>query len=390
MRWPQPITRLALTGAIVLGSAAVSPAPVRACGWDYETYHAEARSMPCVFDALMGYWPKHTDAYHERRLEAFALGLAWMPDWTEALDAQGISLLKLGRLPEAEVVMKHRLRVAPDAYASHANLGTLFTFTGAYDDALRHIDRAMAIEPAAHFGREQYHRDLVDYLRRGKADPKVFTTETFVGIAPTPNQRAQGSKALWTRLGVKDDAVDALVAMLTVYGADELAEVYFALGELLATRGNRRLAYTAYRRAKELGHPRKATAKRAMADIDAALRKSFYKGTGSDGYRRGFGPVHRQDIYRGIGRKYPHERGEAKKLQREYAAWETGQLAKGLPVWTQAGLDKIYAHMHDVRRRCKAPRIIDDPLAPPAGQDPSAGLPEAGIGVAPAAKEEGQ
>ena len=351
--------------------------------------------MPCVFDALMGYWPKHTDAYYERRIEAFDLGLAWMPDWTDGLDAKGISLLKLGRLPEAETVMKRRLDIAPDAYPSHANLGTLYTFTGAYDDALRHIDRAMKIEPEAHFGREQYHRDLVDYLRRGKADPAVFTKETFVGIAPTPNQRAQGSKALWTRLGVNEDAVDALVAMLTVYGADELAEVYFALGELLATRGNRRLAYTAYRRAKELGHPRAATAKRAMSDIDAALRKSFYKGTGRNGYRRGHGPIRQQDIYRGIGRKYAHERGGAKALQRDYAAWENAQLAKELPVWTQAGLDEVYAHMHDVRRRCKAPRLIDDPLAPLAGQDRAAGQPGGEVAAqpsedAPIAKERDQ
>ncbi len=353
---------------VVAGALALQPAPAQACGWDYETYHAEAKSMPCVFDALLGYWPEHTNAYHERRIEAFDIGLAWMPDWTDGLDAKGISLLKLGRLPAAEAVMKHRYEVAPQAYASHANLGTLYTFTGAYDDAIVHIDKAMAIEPEAHFGREQYHRDLVDYLRRGKADPKVFETETFVGITPTPNQRVGGSKALYARLGLKDDAVDALVAMLTVYGADELAEVYFALGELLAVRGHKRLAYTAYRRAEELGHPRKGTAKRAMEDLHEALRKEFYKGSPTGGVRR-HGPM-AEDIYRGIGRKYGNERNGAKQLQKAYATWEQAQLRKGLPVWTQAGLDEIYAHMHAQRRRCQAPRIIDDPLAPMAADAP--------------------
>ena len=324
--------------------------------------------MPCVFDALLGYWPKHTDAYHERRIEAFDLALAWMPDWTDGLDAEGISYLKLGRLPDADAVMKRRLEVAPEAYPSHANLGTLYTFTGAYDDALRHIDRAMAIEPEAHFGREKYHRALVVFLQRAKADPEVPKTETFVGVKPTMAQRIRGSRGLYARLGLEDDAIDALVAMLTVYGADELAEVYFALGELLAVRGHKRLAYTAYRRVKELGHPRRATAKRSMGRLHTALRAQFYKGSATGGFRRSsHGP--REDIYKGIGKKYAHERGGAKQLQRDYARWEEAKIADGLAVWTEAGLDEIYAHMHAVRRRCKAPRVIDDPLAPIAGRD---------------------
>lgn len=346
--------------------AVASPKPAEACGWDYETYHAEAKSLPCVFDALLGYWPKHTDAYHEKRIEAFDQALAWMPDWTEGLDAKGISLLKLGDLEQAEVVMSRRLSVAPDAYPSHANLGTLYTFTGAFDKALVHIDRALALEPEAHFGREGYHRALVVFLQRIEADPDIAKQETFVGVAPTARQREQGSKRLYEKLGLKDDAIDALVAMLTVYGADELAEVYFALGELLAVRGHKRLAYTAYRRAKELGHPRRGTAKRAMDRLDGALQAQYYDGAPRPPRRDTGRPSFR---YKGIGRKYASERGSAKVFQREYAAWETAKLADGLPVWTAAGLDEIYAHMHAERRRCKAPRIIDDPLAPLSGQD---------------------
>lgn len=346
-----------------------NPAVTRACGWDYETYHAEAKAMPCVFDALLGYWPKHTDEYHRTRVEAFDLALAWMPDWTGGLDAKGISLLKLGELEDANAVMTRRLAVTPDAYPAHANLGTLHTFTGSFDDALEHIDRAMAIEPQAHFGREQYHRALVVYLLKVKADPKVAERETFVGVKPTTSQRLRGSQAVYKRMGLSDDAIDALVAMLTVYGADALAEVYFALGELLALRGHKRLAYSAYRRAKELGHPRASTAKRVMSRLDAALRSEHYEGSAHKGYRampRGYP----QDIYRGIGRKYGNERNGAKQLQREYAAWERDQLDAGLEIWTAAGLDAIYAHMHVMRRRCKAPRVIDDPLAPAAGRDP--------------------
>lgn len=53
--------------------------PARACGWDWETYHAEARSLPCVFDTLLGFWPKHSDEYHRTRIQAADHALDWMP-----------------------------------------------------------------------------------------------------------------------------------------------------------------------------------------------------------------------------------------------------------------------------------------------------------------------
>ena len=66
--------------------------------------------------------------------------------------------MKLGELEPARAVMLRRAEAEPDGYGTHANLGTLLTFTGEYAAALPHIDRAMAIEPKAHFGRERYHR----------------------------------------------------------------------------------------------------------------------------------------------------------------------------------------------------------------------------------------
>jgi tetratricopeptide (TPR) repeat protein len=340
---------------VVAGDPAVPSA--QACGWDWETYHAEATSLPCVFDALLGAWPKHTDDYHRARIEAADHALRWVPGWTEGLDAKGISLLKLGRLAEAEVVMQQRLGLAPQAYPSHANLGTLYTFTGDHAKALEHIDVAMGIEPKAHFGREKYHRALVVFLQRAAEDPAVASTENFLGIALSSHQRRNGSAAVFRTLKLEDDAFDALVSMLTVYGADGLAEIYLTLGELLAARGHRRLAYTAYRRAKELGHVRKAELQKWMKqlaeDVEAEHRAAS---TATSALEMGG--------YRGMGPLYAKSRREAKLFAKRWAEWEAEQVAKGLHVWTQAGLDEIYARMHAKRRRCDAPRIIADDEAP--------------------------
>jgi tetratricopeptide (TPR) repeat protein len=334
---------LGLTVAVL-----VSGSDARACGWDWETYHAEAKSLPCVHDALLGYWPKHTAAYHETRIEAADFALRWVPGWTEGLDAKGISLLHLGKLEDAEVIMRRRHAIAPEAYPSHANLGTLYTFTGKFDAALEHIDVAMAREPNAHFGREKYHRALVVFLQRVATDPSVATRENFLGVTLDEKQRLHGSKKVFESLGLEEPAFDALVSMLTVYGADGLAEIYLTLGELLAARGHPRLAYTAYRRARELGHVRRDELSRWVRQIDEQLTEAARPRQPRD-----------RDTYRGIGHKYKSTLADAEEFQAEWGKWETEQLAAGLAIWTQAGLDEVYAHMQEKRRRCDMPRIIE-------------------------------
>lgn len=389
---------------VVLASFS-SPSPVEACGWDYETYQAEAKSMPCVYDALLGFWPAHDPAYHRRRLEAFDYAARWYPDWTPGLDARGISQLKLGELEAATPLMERRLALTPDAYPAHANLGTLLTFSGEFERALEHIDRAMQIEPEAHFGREKYHRALVVFLQRVADDPTVAERENFLGFAPTAAQRTHGSKSTFAELGLEDDAIDALVAMITVYGAEELAEIYFTLGELLAVRGDKRLAYTAYRRARGLEHPRKAEAKRYMDALDAALMNEFYAGDPEQGRAPGGDPfggppgtahLRPSQRYRGIGNKYTHERRRADAMRDAYAAWERERIDEGLAVWSPEGLEPLYARMNEVRRRCRAPRVIDDPRAPigpPSGPEDEGheegGPPDEGPGL-PRGAERGE
>jgi tetratricopeptide (TPR) repeat protein len=344
--------------AVVTAFVLLPVADARACGWDWETYHAEAKSLPCVHDALLGYWPKHTDAYHETRIAAADYGLRWVPGWTEGLDAKGISLLKLGRLEQAEVIMRRRHAIAPDAYPSHANLGTLYTFTGKLDAALLHIDVAMAREPNAHFGREKYHRALVVFLQRVTADPSVAQRENFLGLELSTQQRLHGSAAVFSSLGLEEQAFDALVSMLTVYGADGLPEIYLMLGELLAARGHLRLAYTAYRRARELGHVRNDELGRWVRQLDEQLEAENRK-PDNDG----------RNSYKGIGNTYVSTSRKAEAFQAEWAQWEHEQLAKGLEIWTQAGLDEVYARMQQERRRCDMPGIIDDTRAPLAEED---------------------
>lgn len=362
-----------MTALVALALAGPTEPTAHACVWDYETYHAEAESLPCVLDAILGFWPKHTDRYHEVRLEATEHALRWVPGWAEGLDAKGVSLMKLGRMEQAEAVMKQRHALDPDAYPGHANLGTLYTFTGDYEPALTHIDRAMAIEPKAHFGREKYHRALVAFLQRVKADPSVAKSENFLGVTLTDEQRLGGSKEVFDGLGLDEDAFDALVSMITVYGAEEVGELYLTLGELLAARGHRRLAYSAYARAKGLLHPRRRELDRWMQALDDAIFEQFKKDAKAGKIESANDPedLARGDNYEGIKSLYSGRRRRARGFRKDYEKWEQQQLKKGLPIWTREGLDQIYAHMQRVSNRCASPGLIEDDMAPPIGGEGS-------------------
>ncbi len=334
--------RLAIAAGLL---CTVRPQTTDACGWDYETYHAEAESLPCVHDATLGLWPRHTEEYDRARIDAFDTALSWAPHWTEALDAKALSQIRLGELEAAEQTLQHRLEVAPDAYGSHANLGTLYTFTGDWGRALQHIDRAMEIEPQAHFGREKVHRQLVAFMQRVAADPDVGKTENFLGITFEDDGRIKGSPEAFEAAGLGPQTFDALVSMITVYGGEGLPELYLALGEALSLHGDLRLAYTAYKRAEELGHPRKADLVRWQAAALEALEAA--RADNADGE------------YVGIDAAYRKTRREARRLRKTYARWERKAIRMGLAVWTRDGLDAIYTKMNESRPRCRAPAVID-------------------------------
>ena len=58
----------------------------------------------------------------------------------------------------------------PGRYETAANLGTFYFHAGKLAEGLPHIDRALAINPDAHFGRERVQKRLVEYVvARNKA-----------------------------------------------------------------------------------------------------------------------------------------------------------------------------------------------------------------------------
>lgn len=329
--------KLALSLVLVALSANTD---ARACGWDTETMFAEATTLPCVYGAVFGRYAVHGKEYLHARIAAADAALAWSPTAVDALDMKAIAELRLGDLEASRKTMLARAKIEPDAYATHANLGTLLTFTGEFDESLKHVDAAMKLEPAAHFGREKWHRALVEYLRDLKKDPSLADKSFVTTPKPSEAELLSGSKATF-----KGDpkVFDALVSMLAVYGAENVSHVHYALGEQLALRGDLAMAWGAFRRAIELGHP-------ASKNIEALLAKM-----------KGKYPFAQPD--------YAWEWDMSTRMRKDYAYWEKSQVLAGLPVWRDAGVKTIFDKQHWYSARCLTPEIIRDARAP-AGELP--------------------
>ena len=105
-----------------------------------------------------------------------------------------------------------------------------------------------------------------------------------------------------------------------------MSHLYFALGDMLALRGDVRLARSAYKRASELDHPRKAELKTWLprlqcADRDSArLRGAFGDGSPPEerrpGVRHSTTPYGRPGGYHGIDTAYRNARDLADRLRR--------------------------------------------------------------------------
>jgi tetratricopeptide (TPR) repeat protein len=325
--------------------------PVQACLWDDEVYEAEERAMPCLTSAVVGSFPRHTPSYYQARLSAAESVLAADPFNTWALDLAGVALLKQGKLKESEAMMLRRQEAQPDAYATHANLGTLYTFSGDFDAALTHIDRAMAVEPKAHFGREKYHRLLVVYLKALKAQP-ARATENFLGVTVTDAERSSGSPqkfdAAMQKAGLGRDAFDALVAMITVYGASDNPHVLAGAGDMLALFGSIGYAGVAYTRAAKLKHPAAAEMNRRAKLLLGKLAERTPKRPKDEGQDPQF---HSMDELLYLA-EHP-EADPAKPSPRAlFAAFEEREIKKGLAVWTKDGLSRLYQEQDRLAPRC--------------------------------------
>ncbi|MEL7266414.1 MAG: hypothetical protein AAFP69_16600, partial [Planctomycetota bacterium] len=136
-----------------------------ACLWDTDTLAMERSKFPTLNELIVGHFPRHSQAYYEWRIKDRSITQAKRRH-PEDFDDLAVAQDKLGRHAEAIETMREKLRQWPDTglYKTHANLGTFLVHSGQYEEGLKHIQKAIEINPDAHFGREIYQQRLVEYM----------------------------------------------------------------------------------------------------------------------------------------------------------------------------------------------------------------------------------
>ncbi|MDA1195108.1 MAG: hypothetical protein O2894_07975 [Planctomycetota bacterium] len=178
-----------LLGVLCTASAAF------ACIWDYDTLAMERKAFPDALELITGRFPRHGEAFYRWRIANREARLAEAPDELALYDDLAVAYEKTGNVAKAIEIMQAKAARKPGVYETEANLGTFHIHAGNLERGLEHIERAIAINPDAHFGREIYQALLVRYVLTKRAggplvlplDPDVrhYGTSGFASFVAT-------------------------------------------------------------------------------------------------------------------------------------------------------------------------------------------------------------
>ena len=213
-----------------------------ACLWDQDTLLMERQRFPSALELITGRFLRHSPDFYRWRIEDRESRIE-SESTPELFDDLAVSYEKVGDTENAIRVIKDKDALFPGLYTTHANLGTFYFHAGRYEDGLKEIDKALAINADAHFGREVYQKRLVEYLLSKKGDGELklpLSPESVSGINDGGFAQyllSDGSKGLahGESDAQLDKAVKGVLGMMKFgnYDSPILLEV---LGDLLLSR----------------------------------------------------------------------------------------------------------------------------------------------------------
>ena len=242
---------------------------------------------------IVGKFARHTDDFYEWRVRDRRGRLALHDSGVKDLDNEtraglyddlAVALEKLGRRDEALTALSDKTDRLPGvgAYETAANRGTILVHAGRLEAGMKEIDRALEINPDAHFGRERIQKLLVEYLLEKRGDAAAIP----LPVDPDPDQRGVtegpvGFAAFLEARGVSaGDGLEGVRGMLR-FGDYRSPALLEALGDLLLGSGEddaddtlaaRQLAARAYLAAGRSA-PGAAGAYRAIAAVTLENQK---------------------------------------------------------------------------------------------------------------------
>lgn len=244
-----------------------SPGGTFACLWDYDTLLMERRKFPGVVELISGKFLRHSPEFYEWRIRDRTEKLKNDPNRLDWYDDLAVAYSKTGNHKKAIEIIQQKDKLKPGLYETEANWGTFLLFDGQWEEALKHVNRALEINPNAHFGREKYQALLIEYVipRLNDGKPQLplwsvklpITERKFDGSEVTTSRGESFHAFLVRRFGdefKRDEAIQAVLGMM--HFADYRSPILLEPLASLVTHyklgiDGQRLASRAYLRASE-------------------------------------------------------------------------------------------------------------------------------------------
>lgn len=175
-----------------------------ACLWDYDTIKMERYRFPETLELITGKFLRHSPEFYKWRIKNRIYRLEKEPSNLNLLDDLAVAYDKTGQHELAIATAQRAEKLQPNRYETVANLGTFYLHSGKFAEGITHIERALKINPEAHFGREKYQKLLVEYLLQRREngplnlplstvcfrDAPIATTKQPIPVSPLPGEIA--------------------------------------------------------------------------------------------------------------------------------------------------------------------------------------------------------
>jgi tetratricopeptide (TPR) repeat protein len=244
-----------LAGAFL--AAVALPAVGFACMWDYDTLKQERARFPGALEIITGKFLRHSKEFYQWRIADRLKKLADEPSNLAYHDDLAVAYEMSGQHAKAVETILAKEAIKPGVYETYSNLGTFHILAGDFAQGLPFIDKALAINPDAHFGRERYQKWLVEHALAQRIEGKLsFPMQT------SPDN--DFARFVAGRLGKERlDLADVQSATKGVLGMMRFANhqnplLLEALGDLLMRQGTyaqddaKRLAARCYLKASQV------------------------------------------------------------------------------------------------------------------------------------------
>ena len=147
----------------------VSLSTLAACLWDYDTLAQERAKFPTALELIAGKFPRHSPEFYQWRIDDRLAKLEQGDDKPEYYDDLAVAYDKLKQNDKAiewMLLKKEKFNTDNDVkYKTAANLGTFYLHSRQLDQGIEQLEKAIELNPNAHFGRERYQLYLARYLQ---------------------------------------------------------------------------------------------------------------------------------------------------------------------------------------------------------------------------------